>query len=57
MRLNKFKESNRLKCSLFEKLESFNPAGSAKDRVALKITEDAYKEVKVGRNISRNIFW
>lgn len=43
VRLDKFKESNKLNFNVFGKLESFNPAGSAKDRVALKIIEDAEK--------------
>lgn len=47
VRLDKFKESNGLKFNLFGKLESYNPAGSAKDRVALKIIEDAEKEGKL----------
>ena len=47
VRLNKFKESNGLNFNLFGKLESFNPAGSAKDRVALKIIEDAERNGKL----------
>ena len=47
VRLNKFKESNGLDFNLFGKLESFNPAGSAKDRVALKIIEDAERDGKL----------
>ena len=47
VRLDKFKESNKLNFNVFGKLESFNPAGSAKDRVALKIIEDAEKEGKL----------
>ena len=47
VRLNKFKESNGLNFNLFGKLESFNPAGSAKDRVALKIIEDAERDGKL----------
>lgn len=33
-----------LKCRLLAKLESYNPAGSAKDRVALEIIESAVRE-------------
>ena len=47
VRLDKFKESNKLNFNVFGKLESFNPAGSAKDRVALKIIEDAEKLGKI----------
>ena len=32
-----------LKCRLLAKMESFNPAGSSKDRVALSMIEDAEK--------------
>ena len=47
VRLDKFKESNKLNFNVFGKLESFNPAGSAKDRVALKIIEDAEKSGRI----------
>ena len=46
VRLDKFKENNKLNFNVFGKLESFNPAGSSKDRVAHKIIEDAEKEVQ-----------
>lgn len=39
--LKKLKETLNLKGTVIAKLESFNPAGSAKDRVALNIIEDA----------------
>ena len=47
VKLDKIKESNKLNFNVYGKLESFNPAGSAKDRVALKIIEDAEKEGKL----------
>lgn len=47
VRLDKFKENNKLNFNVFGKLESFNPAGSAKDRVALKIIEDAEKSGRI----------
>ena len=47
VRLDKFKESNKLNFNVFGKLESFNPAGSAKDRVAQKIIEDAEKSGRI----------
>jgi cysteine synthase A len=39
--LNKLKDKLNLKANLFVKLESFNPAGSAKDRIALYMLKDA----------------
>ncbi len=39
--LTKIEEKFRLKAKLFAKLESFEPAGSAKDRVAKQMIEDA----------------
>ncbi len=41
MHLNRFEKEHNLGASLLAKLECFNPAGSAKDRVALKMIEDA----------------
>ena len=40
IRLYNIERSLNLKCKLFAKLESFNPAGSVKDRVALNIVSD-----------------
>lgn len=39
--LNRLKEELALKANLFAKVESFNPAGSVKDRVALNMINDA----------------
>ena len=50
VRLDKFKENNKLNFNVFGKLESYNPAGSLKDRVALKIIEDAEKEGKLNKD-------
>lgn len=36
----------KLKAKIFAKLESFNPAGSIKDRIAKKMIEEAEKEEK-----------
>ncbi len=43
MELAQIKKLNNLKANLFAKLECFNPAGSAKDRVAKAIIEEAIK--------------
>ncbi len=44
MELCRIKESYCLEANIFAKLECFNPAGSAKDRVALSIINDAEKK-------------
>ena len=36
-----------LKCTVYAKVEFFNPAGSIKDRVAKQIIEDYEKEGKI----------
>ncbi|MDO5478133.1 MAG: pyridoxal-phosphate dependent enzyme, partial [Clostridia bacterium] len=41
LKLNNFNKENN--ASIFAKLEYFNPAGSVKDRAALKMIEDAEK--------------
>lgn len=41
MRLNRYMERHSLKAEILAKLEYLNPAGSVKDRVALKMVEDA----------------
>lgn len=43
LRLKKIEEKFNLKAKLYAKLEYFNPAGSAKDRIALKMIEEAEK--------------
>ena len=42
--LNKFSQNRGLKRPLIAKIESFNPGGSAKDRIALAMVEDAEKK-------------
>ena len=41
LRLHRIEQAHQLKAVLLAKLESFNPAGSAKDRVGLAMVEDA----------------
>ena len=53
MELSNYNKSKGLKARLIVKLESFNPAGSVKDRVALAMIEDAetYGLLKPGATI------
>ena len=44
LELNKFSQNRGLKRSLIAQIESFNPGGSAKDRIALAMVEDAEKK-------------
>lgn len=44
LELSKFSQTRGLKRSLIAKIESFNPGGSAKDRIALAMVEDAEKK-------------
>lgn len=44
LELNKFSQNRGLKRPLIAKIESFNPGGSAKDRIALAMVEDAEKK-------------
>ena len=41
LELSNYNKSNDLKARLIVKIESFNPAGSVKDRIALAMVEDA----------------
>ncbi|NLI99606.1 MAG: pyridoxal-phosphate dependent enzyme, partial [Bacteroidales bacterium] len=41
LRLNQFEKSEGAKARIVAKLESFNPLGSVKDRIALSMVEDA----------------
>ena len=39
LRLNRFEKLENLQGHIYAKLESFNPAGSVKDRIALSMIE------------------
>jgi len=41
LRLNRYSEEQGLKNAIVAKIESFNPGGSAKDRIAMAMIEDA----------------
>lgn len=47
MELTNYEKNHGLKATLVAKLESFNPAGSAKDRIAKAMIEDAEKKGKI----------
>ncbi|MEA4918985.1 cysteine synthase A [Proteiniphilum sp.] len=44
VKLNHFKDSEGVKANIIAKLESFNPLGSVKDRIALAMVEDAERK-------------
>ncbi len=44
MELSNYQKENNLDAKIIAKLEFFNPAGSAKDRIAVKMIEDAEKK-------------
>ena len=48
LKLEQFGKSEGAKANLIVKLESFNPLGSIKDRIALSMVEDAEKK-EIGR--------
>ncbi len=50
VKLEKLEKEYNLKAHLFAKLESFNPGGSAKDRVALKMIEDGFSSGKITKD-------
>ncbi|EDV23057.1 uncharacterized protein TRIADDRAFT_27648 [Trichoplax adhaerens] len=47
IRLNKIEKKFGLKCSLLAKCEFMNPGGSIKDRIALRMVEEAEREGKI----------
>ncbi len=50
VKFEKFKNENNLKANIFVKLESFNPAGSAKDRIAYYMLNDAINSGIINKN-------
>lgn len=50
VKFEKFAKENNLKANLYAKLDSFNPAGSAKDRIAYYMLNDAIKEGKINND-------
>ncbi|MDO4198272.1 MAG: cysteine synthase A [Erysipelotrichaceae bacterium] len=50
MELSHIEKMDGVKASIIAKLESFNPGGSAKDRVAKKMLDDAISEGKLKEN-------
>ena len=48
--LNNIKEKYQLKNNLYAKLESYNPAGSIKDRIAVKMIDEALKDGLIDLN-------
>ena len=44
LRLNRFEKELGIEAQIYAKLESFNPAGSVKDRIALAMIERAEQE-------------
>ena len=48
--LKKIKEEFHLEANIFAKVESFNPAGSVKDRVAKAMIEDAFKKGLINKD-------
>lgn len=50
LKLDAYKEENKLEANLIAKLEYFNPLGSVKDRVANAMIETAIKEGKINKD-------
>lgn len=50
IQLKNFASINNIDATILAKLEFFNPAGSIKDRVALKMIEDAEKSGKINKS-------
>ena len=44
IQINRFKEAKNITNNLYAKVEFFNPGGSVKDRVGLKLIKQAYQE-------------
>ena len=50
LELKNFEQENNIEAKIVAKLESFNPAGSAKDRVALAMVDDAEQNGLINKN-------
>lgn len=50
VRLNNLAKKYNIECELVAKCEFFNPGGSVKDRIALRMIEDAEREGKIKPN-------
>ena len=50
LELKNFEQANNIEAKIIAKLESFNPAGSAKDRVALAMINDAEQNGLINKN-------
>lgn len=53
VRLNKIPQARGIKCEVYAKCEFFNSGGSVKDRIALRMIEDAEKagDIKPGYTV------
>lgn len=47
VRLNKIPQSLGIECEVYAKVELFNAGGSVKDRIALRMVEEAEKEGRI----------
>lgn len=47
VRLDKLARAEGIQCSLYGKLEYFNAGGSVKDRIALRMVEEAEREGRI----------
>ena len=52
VRLNGFEKLHGLKLHILAKIEYFNPIGSIKDRIVLRIIEDAEREGKIKAGVT-----
>ncbi len=50
VRVNNYINANNLEADILVKIESFNPGGSVKDRIALSMIEDLEKSGKINKN-------
>ena len=50
LKLNNFKDKYKFDNNIFAKLEYFNPAGSIKDRIAIKMIDEALKDGTINKD-------